>query len=100
MNKLHAQDSLSNQFFAVVDGGGGVAEASASGDVAVVAVRQLCYAFRDKEILELAGLEGSLAILDDDVAERGVEVQSSRAVDGHADPSAAGTSRHSANEQV
>jgi hypothetical protein len=43
MNKLHAQDSLSNQFFAVVDGGGGVAEASASGDVAVVAVRQLCY---------------------------------------------------------
>ncbi|XP_020401175.1 uncharacterized protein [Zea mays] len=62
--------------------------------------REVFQAFRDKEILELAGLEGSLAILDDDVAERGVEVQSSRAVDGHADPSAAGTSRHSANEQV
>lgn len=30
-------------FCAVVDGGGGVAEASAFGDVAVVAVRQLCY---------------------------------------------------------
>lgn len=54
----------------------------------------------DEEIEDLAGLEGSLATLDDDVAETGAEEQSFRVEAGHVDPSVAGTSCHSANEQV
>jgi hypothetical protein len=57
-------------------------------------------ALRDKEIKDLAGLEGSLATLDGGVAVAGVEEQSSYTRASHVNPSAVGTSRHSANEQV
>lgn len=55
---------------------------------------------RAEEIEELVSLEGSLATLDDGVAEMGAEEQLFRVGAGLIDPNAVGTSHHSANEQV
>jgi hypothetical protein len=55
---------------------------------------------RDKEIEDLAGLEGTLATLDGGIVETGVEEQSSCARAGHVNPNAVGTLRHSANKKM
>jgi hypothetical protein len=60
----------------------------------------LLQALRDEEIEDLAGLEGSLTTQDDGVAKMGAKEQLSHAEASHVDPSAAGTSRPSADEQV
>jgi hypothetical protein len=55
---------------------------------------------RAEEIEDLVSLEGSLATLDDGVAEMGAEEQLFRVGAGLIYPNAVGTSHHSANEQV
>lgn len=60
----------------------------------------LLHARRNEEVEDLAGLEGSVATLDDGILEKGAEEQSSRVQADTGEPGATGASHHVADEQV
>jgi hypothetical protein len=60
----------------------------------------MLHAQRNEEVEDLAGLEGSVATLDDGILEKGAEEQSSRVQADTGEPDAVGASHRVADEQV